>query len=407
MSTSSQSATAEVRPFPNAKQPLPEPAEPAPQIEAPRPVEVPASAPEAAQPPAPPARKKGGARRVMLPVIGLALLGAAAWFGYDYWTVGRFMVSTDDAYVQADMAFVSPKVSGYVAAVKFNDNDHVKVGQPLIVIDDGDYRIALEQANAQIASQKKTLERIDAQTVAARASEKQAEAQKAAAQAAADNAGRTLARAQQLVKTKVASQSTLDDAQTALEQANANLTGADAQIAAAKANVGVLEAQYAEAESAIRSLELARDKAARDLSFTVLRAPYDGIVGNRSVQTGDLVAPGQKLAAVVPENLYIVANFKETQLRGLGPGARVKVEVDALPKGGFEGTVSSLAPASGALYSMLPPENATGNFTKVVQRIPVRIDIPKDVLASGRLRAGLSVVVDVDSRTIPAVSASK
>jgi membrane fusion protein (multidrug efflux system) len=397
MSTS-QSTSAEVRPFPGAK-PVPEAREPVPELPAADPsVEAP-HAPVAENPVAPPARK-GSTKRIVLPVLGIAVLAAAGWFGYKYWTVGRFMVSTDDAYVQADMAFISPKITGYVEDVKFDNNQRVKAGQPLIVIDNGDYRIALDQTQAKIDSQNKTLERIKAQIVAAQASVQQAEAQKVATQAAANNATRTEKRAVQLVSTHVASQSTLDDARTAVEQANANLVGADAQIAAAKANIGVLQAQYNEAESSLASLRLARDKAARDLSFAVIKAPFDGVMGNRSVQKGDLVNPGQKLANLVPtKHLYIVANYKETQLPGIAAGAKVHVRVDAIDGEGFDGTVSSVAPASGAVFSMLPPENATGNFTKVVQRIPVRIDVPQSVLDSGELRAGLSVVVDVDSRT--------
>ncbi|TIR00149.1 MAG: HlyD family secretion protein, partial [Mesorhizobium sp.] len=255
------------------------------------------------------------------------------------------------------------------------------------------------------ATLSKTLDRIDAQTEAARASLEQAQAQKTADQAAAANAARVQARAAQLLKTHVGTQAQLDDAQTAVEQANAALVGADAQIAAAEANIGVLQAQRAETASTLTSLQLARDKAARDLSFTVLRAPYDGVVGNRSVEQGDLISPGQKLAVIVPmDKLYIVANFKETQLARLVPGEKVRISVDAIDGQDFEGTVSSLAPASGAVFSLLPPENATGNFTKVVQRVPVRIDVPADVLKTGKLRAGLSVVVAVDSRTAPSAS---
>lgn len=388
MSTSASSTVAELRPFPGART--------APEIETPH---------EDAPPAAETQRKKRSARSFLLPVIGLGLLAGAAWYGYHYWTVGRFMISTDDAYIQVDMASVAPKITGYVEHVAATENEHVKAGDPLVTIDAGDYRIALEEARAKITTEEKTLDRIDAQVEAAKASLKQAEAQKAAAQAAADNASRTRDRARRLVATKVGTQAQLDDAETAVEQADANLSGAEAQIAAANANIGVLKAQYEEAKSSIRSLELARDKAARDLSFTVLRAPYDGVVGNLSVKEGDLVSPGQKLAAVVPMNkLYITANFKETQLAHMAPGETVHVEVDAMDGGGFDGTLSSLAPASGALFSLLPPENATGNFTKVVQRIPVRIDIPADVLAKGKLRAGLSVVVDVDSRTAPRAS---
>lgn len=390
MSSNTPTTTAEVRPFPTAKV--------SPAIEAP---EAPPK-PAAEVPAETPAKKKRSARSLMLPIIGLALLSAGAWYGYNYWTDGRFLISTDDAYVQADMSFVSPKISGYVDQINVSENQQVKAGDPLVTIDAGDYKIAVAQAEAQIATLAKTLDRIDAQTKAAQASLQQAQAQKVADQAAADNAVRAQQRAAQLVKTRVGTQAQLDDAQTALDQANAALVGADAQIAAAQANIGVYEAQRAESASTLASLQLSRDKAARDLSFTVLKAPYDGVVGNRSVEQGDLVSPGQKLAVVVPmDKLYIVANFKETQLAKLVPGEKVRVSVDATDGHDFEGTVSSLAPASGAVFSLLPPENATGNFTKVVQRVPVRIEVPADVLKAGRLRAGLSVVVAVDSRTAP------
>ncbi|WP_019444324.1 HlyD family secretion protein, partial [Brucella abortus] len=180
------------------------------------------------------------------------------------------------------------------------------------------------------------------------------------------------------------------------------LAGVDAQIASAKANISVLEAQYNEAASSTKSLELARDKAARDLSFTSLRAPFDGVIGNLSGKKGDLVAPGQKIAALVPvDQLYIDANFKETQLAHIKVGETAHIYVDAIDGTKFDGKVASIAPASGAVFSLLPPENATGNFTKVVQRVPVRITIPKEAFESGKIRAGLSVIVDVDTRTAP------
>jgi membrane fusion protein (multidrug efflux system) len=403
----SQTATApvsEVRPFPKA---VPDTEKTPPSVEAPVPAETPVTPPSAPAAVQLPQKKKRSPRSFILPIVGLALAAGGSWYGYKYWTDGRFMISTDDAYVQVEMTFVSPKISGYVASVPVVENDVVKAGDPLVLIDDGDYRIALDQAEAEIATENKTLDRISAQIEAAKASLQQAEAQKMSAQAAAANAERSAGRAAALVKTKVGTQANLDDAQTAVDQTKAAVAAADAQIASADANVGVLEAQHAEAQSTVRTLELARDKAARDLSFTVLRAPYDGVVGNVSVEQGDMITSGQKLAVVVPmDKLYIIANFKETQLAKLVPGEKVRVEVDALPGGGFDGTVSSLAPASGAMFSMLPPENATGNFTKVVQRVPVRIEVPADVLKTGKLRAGLSVVVDVDSRTAPGAVAS-
>ena len=339
MSSNTPTTTAEVRPFPTAKV--------SPVIEAPEAPPKPAAEVLAETP----EKKKRSARSLMLPIIGIALLSAGAWYGYNYWTDGRFLISTDDAYVQADMSFVSPKISGYVDQVNVAENQQVKAGDPLVTIDAGDYKIAVAQAEAQIATLAKTLDRIDAQTKAAQASLQQAQAQKVADQAAADNAARAQQRAAQLVKTRVGTQAQLDDAQTALDQANAALVGADAQIAAAQANIGVFEAQRAESASTLASLQLSRDKAARDLSFTVLKAPYDGVVGNRSVEQGDLVSPGQKLAVVVPmDKLYIVANFKETQLAKLVPGEKVRVSVDATDGHDFEGTVSSLAPAWQVLW---------------------------------------------------------
>lgn len=341
-------------------------------------------------------------RRKILPVLGLMLLGAAGWYGYDWWTNGRFLVSTDDAYIEGDIATISPKVSGYVAKVDVVANQHVKAGDPLVTLDDGDYRIAAEQAEAQIATQKLALSRFDAQISGAKASLAQSEAQKKALEATVRGAELAQKRASELQSKSFGTDASRDSAQVALDQARANLAGAEANIAAAKANITVLEAQRMEAESTIRSLELARDKADRDLGFTILKAPYDGVIGNVAVQVGDLVSAGQRLAALVPtDQLYIDANFKETQIAHLVPGSKVEIHVDAYEDHPIEGTVASISPASGSVFSLLPAENATGNFTKVIQRVPVRITLPADVLAEGHLRAGLSVVVDVDTRTAP------
>ncbi|MDW9543507.1 HlyD family efflux transporter periplasmic adaptor subunit [Sinorhizobium meliloti] len=341
-------------------------------------------------------------RRKILPVLGLVLLGAAGWYGYDWWTNGRFLVSTDDAYIEGDIATISPKVPGYVAKVDVVANQHVKAGDPLVTLDDGDYRIAAEQAEAQIATQKLALSRFDAQISGAKASLAQSEAQKKALEATVRGAELAQKRASELQSKSFGTDASRDSAQVALDQARANLAGAEANIAAAKANITVLEAQQMEAESTIRSLELARDKADRDLGFTILKAPYDGVIGNVAVQVGDLVSAGQRLAALVPtDQLYIDANFKETQIAHLVPGSKVEIHVDAYEDHPIEGTVASISPASGSVFSLLPAENATGNFTKVIQRVPVRITLPADVLAEGHLRAGLSVVVDVDTRTAP------
>ncbi len=346
-----------------------------------------------------PKKKKRG---IVLPVIVLALLAGGAWYGYEWWTTGRYMVSTDDAYIEGDIATISPKVTAFVAKVNVVANQQVKTGDVLATLDNGDYQNALDQANAAIETEKLSLSRIDAQVEGAEASLAQAQASKVALEAAVRGAEITQKRQQELATKSVGTAADLDSANVALDQAHANLIGGEAAIKSAKANITILEAQRREAESSVRTLELQRDKAARDLSFTVLKAPYDGVVGNRSVQEGDLVSPGQRLMALVPtRQLYIDANFKETQIQHLEPGSKVKVHVDAYSDDPITGTVESISPASGSVFSLLPPENATGNFTKIIQRVPVRIALPQDALDTGRLRAGLSVVVDVDTRTAP------
>jgi membrane fusion protein (multidrug efflux system) len=362
----------------------------------------PPQAPAAQVQPAAPVAEKKKRRSVVFPIIAIALLAGGAWYGYEWWTDGRFMVSTDDAYIEGDIATISPKVTGYVAKVNVVANQQVKAGDVLATLDNGDYQNALDQAEAQIATERLSLQRIDAQIEGGKASLAQAQAQKAALQAVVRGAEITQKRQTDLQARSVGTAADLDTANIALDQAKANLVGGDANIKVAEANVTLLEAQRKEAEGSVRSLEIARDKAARDLSFTVLKAPYDGIIGNRSVQEGDLVSPGQRLMALVPvRQLYIDANFKETQIQHLVPGSKVNVHVDAYSDHPIVGTVESISPASGSVFSLLPPENATGNFTKIIQRVPVRIALPQDALDSGRLRAGLSVVVDVDTRTAP------
>ncbi len=373
----------------------------------------PAAAPARAEAPAPaPAQAATSEtpkkrRSPVLPIIVVLALIGGGWYGYDYWTTGRFMVSTDDAYIEGDIATISPKVTGYVAKVNVVANQQVKAGDVLATLDDGDYKIALDQAQAALDTEKLSLQRLDAQIAGGQASVQQAQAQKVALQATVRGAQITQQRASELQAKSVGTTASLDSANIALDQANANLIGGDAAIASAQANLAILESQRREAEGTIRQLELARDKAARDLSFTVLKAPYDGIVGNRSVQEGDYVTSSNRLMAIVPtRQLYIDANFKETQIQHLVPGSKVNIHVDAYGGKPIVGTVQSLAPASGAVFSLLPPENATGNFTKVIQRVPVRIAIPQDALDTGRLRAGLSVVVDVDIRTAPSNDAA-
>jgi membrane fusion protein, multidrug efflux system len=345
------------------------------------------------------APRRGSRRRLLLPLIALAAIVIAVTYGWDWFTHGRFMVSTDDAYVQADMATIAAKVGGYVESVAVQENQSVKAGDLLARIDDGDYRLAVDAAQTRIATQDATIGRIGQQMKAQEAGVAQAQAQVVAAGADAARAASDYDRAMRLSKTGFASQQSLDLATADRDRTRAALASAQAALRAAQANTAVLQAQQVEAERQRAELEVALDKAKRDLSFTEVRAPFDGVVGNRAVQRGMFVQPGTRLLALVPlQSAYVEANFKETQLAGLRPGQPVSITVDSLGGRTFEGTVASFAPASGSEFSLLPPENATGNFTKIVQRVPVRIRVPAHVAAQGMLRPGLSVVVDVDTR---------
>lgn len=356
-----------------------------------------------AEPAAREATKTGSPRKkALLGAVVLAVLAGVGWFAYDYITVGRFMVSTDDAYVGADMAIISPKVAANVVGVPIEENQSVKKGDVLIRLDDGDFRLASEQAKAKLATQKAAIATFDAQIRAGEATVAQANAQLDAATAAVAKAEADYARTKPLAEREYTSKATLDAAIAARDTSHAQLKANEAAIDTAKANVAVLKAQRAQAEEVAKELEVAVAKAERDLSFTTIVAPFDGYIGNRSVQVGDYATPGKRLAAVVPlDKVYVDANLKETQLAGVTPGETAKIRVDALDGAAIEGTVESIAPASGSQFSLLPPENATGNFTKIVQRVPVRIAVPASQ-AQGKLRPGLSVVVDIDTRTKPA-----
>jgi membrane fusion protein (multidrug efflux system) len=332
-------------------------------------------------------------------VLVPAVLAAAVFFGYRYWTFGRFQISTDDAYIGADIATLSAKVSGYVTSVDVGDHAHVRTGDVIARIDDGDYRLAVQTATDRIATQKASIARMDSQIVALEAAIEQARAQLTANEADAKRAGLELDRQKDLAQRDFSSRQTLEQTEARNVQAVAAVRSAKASIDAALANVEVTKAQKAEAEGTLKQLETALAIAQRDLSFTVIRAPFDGVIGNRAMQKGDLVQPGQRLASLVPlDAVYIDANFKETQLESMRAGQPVEIEVDAVPGHVFHGKVVSFAPASGAVFSLLPPENATGNFTKVVQRVPVRIRVEQREDEHDLLRPGMSVVVSVNTK---------
>jgi membrane fusion protein, multidrug efflux system len=346
-------------------------------------------------------KPRRGRRKLALIGAGAAVvLGGALWFGYHYVTVGRYLVSTDDAYVRADTTTLAAKVAGYVSSIKVGDNSLVHAGDVIARIDDGDYQLAADSARDKVATQQATIARIGEQITAAQAAVVQARAQLASARAVETRNESELARQQALAAKAFASRQTLEQAQSNRDQSVAAVQSAQAAIASAIANVGVLEAQQQEAERTLNELKTAEAKAERDLSFTQIRAPVDGVIGNRAMQVGDYVQPGQRLASLVPlADVYIDANFKETQVARLRPGQPVQVSIDALPGHDITGTVASMSPASGSVFSLLPPDNATGNFTKIVQRLVVRIHLPASVTNRRLLRPGMSVVVSVNTKS--------
>jgi membrane fusion protein, multidrug efflux system len=343
--------------------------------------------------------RRQSAIRAMVGVLGILALGAGAHFGHSWWTTGRFMVATDDAYVGARSSTLSPKVSGYISEVAIEDNAQVKAGDVIARIDDGDYRLAVQTARDQIAVQQATVERFARQITAQHATVDQAKAQLASAKAGALRADLELKRQQDLATRQINSRASLEQAQANYDQAAAAVQAGEASIESAIATVDVLKAQREEAARTLQQFQTSLAKAERDLSFTVIRAPFDGVVGNRAMQVGDYVQPTQRLASLVPlDAVYIDANFKETQVSRLQAGQPVSIAVDALPGQTIEGRVASFAPASGSVFSLLPPDNATGNFTKIVQRLPVRIVVPTEVTAQAVLRPGMSVVVKVNTK---------
>ncbi|MCJ2017214.1 HlyD family secretion protein [Methylobacterium sp. E-065] len=337
-------------------------------------------------------------RRAVLLTVLAGLLGGGAYAGWQWWTVGRFFVSTDDAYVQADISVLAAKVSGYLAAVPAVNGVSVKKGDVIAQLDDGDYRLALQAAQDKLATQESTIARIARQAEAAQAQVAQAAAQLDATRADAVRAQADFARSTQMQADYVA-KSRIDQTRADRDRTEASVKAMEAGLLAARANVDVLTAQKREAESVAAELRTAVDRARRDVDFAVIRAPFDGVVGNKAVEAGAYVAPGTRIAALVPlQSVRIDANFKETQVQRMRPGQPVTVTIDAYPDRQIQGVVESFSPASGSVFSLLPPDNATGNFTKIVQRLPVRVRVPDDIAREGLLRPGLSAVVRVDTR---------
>ncbi|NBA97821.1 HlyD family secretion protein [Pseudomonas sp. R5(2019)] len=312
--------------------------------------------------------------------------------------VGGTRQSTDDAYVAADFTLVAPKVAGFISQVLIEDNQRVKAGQLLAVIDDRDLRAAASAAHANALVAKARLQ--DAQNTLEQQSTiiAQHQAGLAEAQAALDFAKRELTRYDHLAGNGAGTVQNAQQARTRVEQTTARQARASATLAAARKQVDIFTAQRDAAAGSLEQAEANQTLADYQLSYTRIVAPFDGMVGERAVRVGAYVTPGSKLLAVVPlDKAYVIANFQETQLTDVRVGQSVSLSVDTFPDAALLGHVESIAPATGVTFAAVRPDNATGNFTKVVQRIPVKISLDANQPLLGHLRVGMSVQADIDT----------
>jgi len=345
-----------------------------------------------------PTRAPTRKRLVLLTGAGLVILAGAAWLG-QWWLVGRYFESTDDAYLQADAVTVAPKISGYVAEVYVADNQTVKVGDPLLRLDDGTYRAALDQAKATVAAREADLTRAQAELRQQQASLEQSQAQQRVARLNAQHAEDEVRRYRPLAASGAETSERLANLVNTRDQAQATLAANTAGVAAAQAQLAVTAAQIDQARAQLEAAQASTRQSNLDLQDTIVRAAQPGRVGDRSVRVGQYVQPGTRAMTVVPvQNVYLVANFKETQIGRMRANQPVTLHVDALPGTELHGVVDSFAPGTGSQFALLPPENATGNFTKIVQRVPVRIRIDTGPATRNVLLPGLSVTAEVDTR---------
>lgn len=349
------------------------------------------------------AKAPGSTRRNPLPfiILAVALVGGGYW-GYTRWIWSSAHESTDNAQIDGHIIPVMSRVGGYVLAVNAGENEHVDEATPLVVIDDREYKVRVAQANADLAAARATagvrgVEGQAAAMVQTTTSQRAVtDAQVVAAKAQQTRAQQDLERARDLVAKQIVSRAQLDAAQAAYDAASANVIATERQVNAAQSSIAGAKAGVRLADARLLSAEAARDNAALQLSYTSVGTPVTGTVAKKLVEVGQLVQPGQTLMSVVADTgIFLTANFKETQLDDIHPGQKVEFEVDAYSGATAEGVVESISSATGARFALLPPDNATGNFTKVVQRIPVRIRITRDLGKDRPLRPGMSVVAHV------------
>ncbi len=344
-------------------------------------------------------RKRWSLKPLLIGGTAIVVISFLGWAGYDWFTSGRYIVSTDDAYVGGNVTDLAPKVSGLITDVAVTDNQLVHKGDLLVTIDDRDFRAAVAKAQAAVAGDEAQVANLSATRTLQLSliAEAQAQRQQAAAQANLAQLNRT--RYRSLAASKAGS---VQDSQTAdsnLQQAEAGVVKAQAGLAAARAQLVVIGTETQRADAALVGAQADLTTAQLNLGYTQIRAPIDGIIGNRSAHLGAYATAGAQLVTIVPvHGLWVDANFKEDQLAHIKSGQNVNIEADVDPGVKIHGHVANLAPATGAVFSVLPAENATGNFTKIVQRVPVRIVLDGDAAHLGLLRPGLSVTADINTK---------
>jgi membrane fusion protein (multidrug efflux system) len=345
------------------------------------------------------APKSARGKRLILLLLAAAIVVGAVIFGMHWWTVGRFLESTDDAYVGGDVTVIGPKVPGYITELKVVDNQFVHAGDLLVKIDDRDYVAALNKAEGAVAAEQALLANLDATEQLQHAVVSQAKAGIDAANAETVRSRDDQVRYQVLSGRSAVSVESFQSADATYKTAQANGAKAQASMLASQRQLDVISTQKQQARAALEQAKAERDMARLNVGYTELRAPVDGVIGNRRARVGAYAAAGTQLLSVVPATgLWVDANFKEDQLQHMHPGQAVTIEADVMPGQIFHGHLDSLAPATGSQFSVLPPENATGNFTKIVQRVPVRVYLDGEDGHLGKLRPGLSVIAEVDTK---------
>ena len=345
-----------------------------------------------------PTSSRGKLRRIALILALLAGTAAGAYYGHGYWTTGRYLESTDDAYVKADSTIIAPKVSGYIGEVLVGDNQPVKAGQLLARIDDRDFRAAFSQAEADVAAAEAAVRNLDAQIALQQPLIEQGTADVAAAEATLKFAQEEQARYDGLMKSGSGTIQRAQQTDAALREKTAQLQHGRSGLLAAERKVDVLTTERARAVAQLDRAHAVAQQATLNLSYTTITAPVGGTVGARSLRVGQFVQAGTQLMAVVPlDAVYVVANFKETQLTNVRNGQPVEIRIDSFHGTTLKGHVDSLSPASGLEFALLPPDNATGNFTKIVQRVPVKIVLDDHGL-NGLLRPGMSAEPVVNTK---------